>query len=365
MAEAVTLANDTLLCALRREPTPYVPVWLMRQAGRYLPEYAALRARAGSFMALATTPSLAAEVTLQPLARFPLDAAILFSDILTVPDAMGLGLSFAEGEGPRFERTTADERAIGALAVPDPAKLRYVFDAVSEIKRALAGRVPLIGFAGSPFTLACYMIEGGGSADFATVRKMAFARPELLDRLVAVNADAVAQYLEGQVSAGADALMLFDTWGGLLSPAAYRRFSLGPMCRILARLPHHVPTIVFTKGAGASLPAIVDSGASCVALDWTTDLADARRRFGSRVALQGNLDPLALLTDPKTVERVAVAMVDAAGPAPGYIFNLGHGIVPATPTENIDALVDAVHRAGPARPTMAKAERSGGGSNVR
>jgi uroporphyrinogen decarboxylase len=339
------LANDTLLRALRREPTPYVPVWLMRQAGRYLPEYTALRARAGSFMALATTPSLATEVTLQPLARFPLDAAILFSDILTVPDAMGLGLSFAEGEGPRFERTAADERAIKALAAPDLARLRYVFDAIGEIKRALAGRVPLIGFAGSPFTLACYMIEGGGSADFVTVRKMAFARPELLDRLVAVNADAVTQYLDAQVSAGADALMLFDTWGGLLSPSAYRRFSLEPMRAILARLPQHVPTIVFSKGAAASLPAIVECGASCIGLDWTVDLADARHRYGARVALQGNLDPLALLTDARTVESAAMAIVEAAGPAPGYVFNLGHGIVPTTPPENVDALVSAVHRA--------------------
>ncbi|HEX6138315.1 MAG TPA: uroporphyrinogen decarboxylase [Casimicrobiaceae bacterium] len=338
-------ANDTLLRALRREPTPYVPVWLMRQAGRYLPEYAALRARAGSFMALATTPSLATEATLQPLARFPLDAAILFSDILTVPDAMGLGLSFAEGEGPRFERTAADERAIAALAPPDLARLRYVFDAVAQIKRALAGRVPLIGFAGSPFTLACYMIEGGGSADYANVRKMAFARPDLLERLVAVNVDAIAAYLCEQVAAGADALMLFDTWGGLLAPAAYRRFSLDPMRAILARVPPHVPTIVFTKGAASSLPALVECGASCIGLDWTVDLADARRRYGARVALQGNLDPLALLTDPRTVERAAVALVEAAGLAPGYVFNVGHGIVPATPPENVAALVSAVHRA--------------------
>ena len=345
IAKTTPLANDTLLRALRCEPTRYVPVWLMRQAGRYLPEYAALRARAGSFMALATTPSLAAEVTLQPLARFPLDAAILFSDILTVPDAMGLGLSFVEGEGPRFARTSADERTIAMLAVPDLAKLRYVFDAIGEVKGALAGSVPLIGFAGSPFTLACYMIEGGGSADFAAVRKMAFARPELLDRLVAVNADAVAQYLAAQVSAGADALMLFDTWGGLLSPSAYRRFSLEPMRGVLARLPPHVPTIVFSTGAGASLPAIVECGASCIGQDWTADLADARRRYGARVALQGNLDPLALLTDPETIERAALAVVEAAGPAPGYIFNLGHGVVPATPPESVDALVRAVHQA--------------------
>lgn len=339
------LANDTLLRALRREPTPWVPVWLMRQAGRYLPEYVALRARAGSFMALATTPSLAAEVTLQPLARFPLDAAILFSDILTVPDAMGLGLSFAEGEGPRFQRKAADERSIGALTVPDPAKLRYVFDAVREIKRALGGSVPLIGFAGSPFTLACYMIEGGGSADFANVRKMAFARPDLLDRLVDINADAVTAYLREQAAAGADVLMLFDTWGGLLSPSAYRRFSLDPMRAVLASLPPDVPTIVFTKGATASLPAIVDSGASCVGLDWTADLAEARRNYGARIAFQGNLDPLALLTDPASVERAALAVVEAAGTRPGYVFNVGHGVVPATPPQNVAALVTAVHDA--------------------
>ena len=340
-----TLANDTLLRALRREPTPYAPVWLMRQAGRYLPEYAALRTRAGSFLALATDPSLATEVTLQPLARFPLDAAILFSDILTVPDAMGLGLSFAEGEGPRFERSTDEESSIAALAVPDLARLRYVFDAVAQIKRALAGRVPLIGFAGSPFTLACYMIEGRSSAGFAKVRTMAFARPELLDRVVRINAEAVTQYLHEQVRAGADALMLFDTWGGLLSASGYRRFSLAPMRSILARLPAAVPTIIFSKGAVASLPAIVESGAACVGLDWTADLADARRQFGERVAFQGNLDPLALLTDPASVERAAHAVLAAAGPRPGYIFNLGHGIVPATPPENVAALVDAVHRA--------------------
>jgi uroporphyrinogen decarboxylase len=318
------LRNDTLLRALRREPTPHVPVWLMRQAGRYLPEYAALRARAGSFMALATTPSLATEVTLQPLARFALDAAILFSDILTVPDAMGLGLSFAEGEGPRFARTTADEGSIAALAVPDLARLGYVFDAVAQIKRALAGSVPLIGFAGSPFTLACYMIEGGGSADFAKVRKMAYARPDLLERLVAINADAVTAYLREQVASGVDAVMLFDTWGGLLPAADYRRFSLGPMRTILQRLPQHVPTILFTKNGGNALPSIV---------------------HGDRVAFQGNLDPLALLTDPATVERMARDVVRAAGPEPGFIFNLGHGIVPATPPEHVRALVDAVHAA--------------------
>jgi uroporphyrinogen decarboxylase len=340
--------NDTFLRALRREPTPWTPVWLMRQAGRYLPEYNATRAKAGSFLALAQTPSLATEVTLQPLDRFPLDAAILFSDILTVPDAMGLGLSFAEGEGPRFARTTADEAAIRALAVPDLAKLAYVFDAVREIKRALKGRVPLIGFAGSPFTLACYMIEGGGSADFATVRRMAYARPDLLARLVAVNAQAVAAYLDEQVAAGADAVMIFDTWGGLLSADLYRKFSLAPMRAVLSALRPapggaRVPTIVFTKGGGAWLDDISGCGATAVGLDWTVDLAEARRRVGGRVALQGNLDPLVLLTDADTVRREAAAVVRAAGAAPGHVFNLGHGIVPATPPEHVAALVDAVH----------------------
>ncbi len=339
------LRNDTLLRALRREPTPHVPVWLMRQAGRYLPEYAALRARAGSFMALATTPSLATEVTLQPLARFALDAAILFSDILTVPDAMGLGLSFAEGEGPRFARTTADERSIRALAAPDLARLRYVFDAVAQIKRALDGSVPLIGFAGSPFTLACYMIEGRGSSDFASVRQMAYARPDLLERLVAVNVDAVAPYLAQQIESGVDAVMLFDTWGGLLPAALYRRFSLEPMQAVLARLPKGFPTILFTKNGGQALSLLSASGASCIGLDWTVDLRAARTRYGERVAFQGNLDPIALLTDPATVERTARAVVKAAGPAPGFVFNLGHGILPATPPDHVAALVDAVHTA--------------------
>ncbi len=316
------LRNDTFLRALRREPTDHTPVWLMRQAGRYLPEYNRTRARAGSFMTLAQTPELATEVTLQPLDRYPLDAAILFSDILTVPDAMGLGLSFAEGEGPRFARTVRDEAAVAALAVPDLAKLRYVFDAVASIRRALAGRVPLIGFAGSPFTLACYMIEGGGSDDYATVRTMAAARPDLLARIVDVNARAVAAYLREQVVAGADALMIFDTWGGLLSAAAYRRHSLAPMRAVLAALAadpatRATPTIVFTKGGGGWLDEIAACGASAVGLDWTVDLAQARARVGARVALQGNLDPLVLLTDPETVAREAAAVVEAAGPAPG------------------------------------------------
>ena len=343
------LANDTFLRALNREPTPYTPVWLMRQAGRYLPEYNATRSRAGSFLALAKTPALACEVTLQPLERFPLDAAILFSDILTVPDAMGLGLDFAAGEGPRFARTVRDESAVAALAVPDMASLSYVFDAVREIKAALAGRVPLIGFAGSPFTLACYMIEGGGSDDFATVRRMAYGRPDLLTRIVDINAQATAAYLNEQIAAGADAVMIFDTWGGMLTAAAYRRFSLAPMRAVLAALKpapdgRRVPTIVFTKGGGVWLDEIADSGASGVGLDWTVDIADARRRVGNRVALQGNLDPLTLLTDPATIEREATAIVRAAGPAPGHIFNLGHGIVQQTPPEHVGVLVETVHR---------------------
>jgi uroporphyrinogen decarboxylase len=337
-------ANDTLLRALRRDPTPYTPIWLMRQAGRYLPEYNAVRARAGSFMALATTPSLATEVTLQPLERFALDAAILFSDILTVPDAMGLGLSFSEGEGPRFARPVRDEAGIAALAVPDMAKLRYVFDAVSEIKRALNGRVPLIGFAGSPFTLACYMIEGGGSEDFAAVRRLAHARPDLMDRLVDVNAKAVRAYVREQAAAGADVVMLFDTWGGLLTAPAFERWSLASMRHVLDTVPRGVPTIVFSRGAGDRLHRLAASGASCVALDWGIDLDAARRAHGARVAFQGNLDPQVLLTDPDTVERAARAVLAAAGPAPGHVFNLGHGIVPGTPPELVGALVDAVHR---------------------
>ena len=344
-----TYENDVFLRALRREPTPYTPVWLMRQAGRYLPEYNATRAKAGSFLALAKTPSLACEVTLQPLSRFPLDAAILFSDILTVPDAMGLGLYFAEGEGPRFERRAADERAIAALEVPDMARLAYVFDAIGEIKRALRGRVPLIGFSGSPFTLACYMVEGAGSPDFATVRRMIHERPDLLQHLVDVNARAVVAYLDEQVRAGVDAVMLFDTWGGLLTTQAYHSHSLASMQAVLSALRpaadgRKVPAIVFTKGGAQWLESLASCGAQCVGLDWTADLGAARRQVGTRVALQGNLDPLALLAEPSAVERAATAVVRAAGHAPGHIFNLGHGIVPATPPENVAVLVDTVHR---------------------
>ncbi len=347
------LENDTFLRALRREPTPYTPIWLMRQAGRYLPEYNATRARAGSFLALCKSPAAATEVTLQPLERFPLDAAILFSDILTVPDAMGLGLYFAEGEGPRFERTAADEASIARLAPPDPnLELAYVMDAVREIRRALAGRVPLIGFSGSPFTLACYMIEGGASEDFRTVKRLIYARPDLAHKLLAVNARAVADYLNAQIEAGAQAVMMFDTWGGTLAHDAYLEYSLAYMRRVVASLTRsrddaHVPSIVFTKGGGQWLEAIAGIGCDAVGLDWTASLAAARRRVGDRVALQGNLDPLVLLTTPEAVRREAGRVLADYGPGAGHVFNLGHGIVPQTPPENVAALVDAVREASP------------------
>jgi uroporphyrinogen decarboxylase len=338
--------NDTLLRALRREPTEYVPIWLMRQAGRYLPEYNATRTRAGSFMRLCQDPELATEVTLQPLQRFPLDAAILFSDILTIPDAMGLGLTFVEGDGPRFERPLTDEIGIARLTAPDPSRLRYVFDAVASIKRALDGRVPLLGFAGSPFTLACYMIEGGGSPDFASVRRLFYARPDLLHRVLGINADAVGAYLVEQIRHGADAVMIFDTWGGLLSARGYVECSLAYIARVVqhVRGDHpSIPVIVFTKGGGQWLERIADCGCDAVGLDWTSDLRMARARVGRRVALQGNLDPQALLSAPKTIEAEARSILSAAGPEPGFIFNLGHGIVPGTPPDHVAALVAFVH----------------------
>jgi uroporphyrinogen decarboxylase len=345
---ATGVTNDTLLRALRREPTRHTPVWLMRQAGRYLPEYRATRERAGSFLALAQSPAFATEVTLQPLERFPLDAAILFSDILTVPDAMGLGLYFAEGEGPRFERPLRDEAAILALVAPDPAaRLRYVLDAVREIRKALAGRVPLIGFSGSPFTLACYMVEGSGSDDWRALKTMLYARPDLLHRILEVNARAVADYLNAQIESGAQVVMLFDTWGGQLSHAGYEEFSLAYSRRVLAALRKapdgaRVPSILFTKGGGAWLEAMAASGCDAVGLDWTVDPAAARARVGARVALQGNLDPAALFASPERVRGEARRVLDAFGAAPGHIFNLGHGVSQHTPVESVAALVDEV-----------------------
>ena len=335
------MKNDTLLRALARQPTEYTPIWLMRQAGRYLPEYNKTRAKAGSFLALAKTPALATEVTLQPLERFPLDAAILFSDILTIPDAMGLGLEFTEGEGPRFARPLRDEGAIGALAAPDPAaELGYVLDAVRQIRRSLAGRVPLIGFAGSPFTLACYMIEGAGSDDWRTLKTMRHARPDLLHRVLEVNAQAITAYLQAQVAAGIDVAMIFDTWGGTLAHEDYAPFSLAYTRRIVAAL--EVPTILFTKGGEPWLAEMMASGVSAVGLDWTSDAHRARQLAAGRVALQGNLDPAALFAPESAVRAAARRVLDAFGPAPGHVFNLGHGISPATPLSAVAALVDEV-----------------------
>ncbi len=348
------LKNDTLLRALLRQPTTRTPVWLMRQAGRYLPEYNATRARAGSFLALAKNPGLATEVTLQPLDRFRLDAAIVFSDILTIPDAMGLGLGFAEGEGPYFERPLREEREIRALVVPDPgASLRYVLDTVRQVRRALAGKVPLIGFSGSPFTLACYMVEGRGSADFRTIKSMLHNRPELLHHILEVNCRAVIAYLNAQIESGAQAVMIFDTWGGALGAAEYREFSLAYMRRIIEGLKreHHgerIPNILFTKGGGAWLEAIAASGCDAVGVDWTVDLGAARHQVGERVALQGNLDPMTLLAGPEASRRGVAAILAEFGRGHGHVFNLGHGLSQHTPPESVAALVDAVHELSPA-----------------
>ena len=360
-----TLQNDTFLRACLRQPTTHTPVWLMRQAGRYLPEYRATRAKAGSFMGLATNTDYATEVTLQPLERYPLDAAILFSDILTVPDAMGLGLSFGAGEGPRFAHPVRDESAVAALQSPDLDKLRYVFDAVTSIRKALlttdaqgrqVGRVPLIGFSGSPWTLACYMVEGGGSDDYRLVKTMLYSRPDLMHRILAVNAQAVTAYLNAQIDAGAQAVMIFDSWGGVLADGAFQRFSLDYTRRVVQGLQREkdgqkIPVIVFTKGGGPWLDQVASCGADVVGVDWTVNLADARRRVGKRVALQGNLDPNVLFAPPDAIEREAVAVLDsfgrpqrADGGWDGHIFNLGHGISQYTPPEHVTALVQAVHR---------------------
>jgi len=343
------MKNDRFLRALRREPVDCTPVWIMRQAGRYLPEYRATRARAGSFLALAKTPELACEVTLQPLDRFELDAAILFSDILTVPDAMGLGLYFVEGEGPKFERPVRSAADVARLAVPDiGTELRYVTDAVSLIRRELDGRVPLIGFSGSPWTLACYMVEGGGSDSFARIKAMLYDEPETLHRLLGVVTDAVIAYLAAQREAGAQALQVFDTWGGVLSPAMYREFSLRYLARIAQELPRgegaeRTPLILFGKGNAPHLEALADTGAEGVGVDWSVTLEEARRRTGGRVALQGNLDPAVLFASPERIRAEAAAVLQSYGPGPGHIFNLGHGITPDVKPEHLKALVDAVH----------------------
>jgi uroporphyrinogen decarboxylase len=345
--------NDTFLRALLREPVPYTPIWLMRQAGRYLPEYCETRKRAGSFLNLCKNPQLACEVTLQPLARYGLDAAILFSDILTVPDAMGLGLYFADGEGPKFERPLREEWAIRDLSAPDPnVHLRYVMDAVVEIRRALDNSVPLIGFSGSPFTLACYMVEGGGSDDFRTVKTMLYDRPDLLHRILEVTSQAVADYLNAQIQSGAQAVMIFDTWGGALPGWAYLEFSLNYMRRIVGELikvqdGERVPSIVFTKGGGQWLESIADIGVDAVGLDWTTDLGEARRRVADRVALQGNLDPIALFASPDGVAREARRVLESFGrhaAGSGHVFNLGHGISQFASPDNVGVLVETVRQ---------------------
>ena len=359
------LQNPCFLRACLRQATDHTPVWLMRQAGRYLPEYRATRTRAGSFMGLATNTDYATQVTLQPLERYPLDAAILFSDILTVPDAMGLGLSFAMGEGPRFAHPVRDEAAVSKLAVPDMDKLRYVFDAVTSIRRALNGRVPLIGFSGSPWTLACYMVEGAGSDDYRLVKTMLYARPDLMHKMLAINADAVAAYLNAQIEAGAQAVMLFDSWGGVLADGAFQQFSLAYTARVLRQLKREhegalIPRIVFTKGGGLWLEEMGQLDCEVLGLDWTVNLARARALVGGQggsagKALQGNIDPNVLFANPGQIQAEVAKVLESFGPphqapaddpdrvGPTHIFNLGHGISQHTPPENVAALVDAVH----------------------
>lgn len=349
MAFSPDLKNDRFLRACLRQPVDATPVWLMRQAGRYLPEYRATRERAGSFMGLATNPAYATEVTLQPLDRFALDAAILFSDILTVPDAMGLGLTFAQGEGPRLAHPLRDEAAVARLSVPDLDKLRYVFDAVSSIRRALQGRVPLIGFSGSPWTLACYMVEGSGSDDWRLPKTMLYSRPDLMHHILSVNAQTVAAYLNAQIDAGAQAVMIFDSWGGALADGAFQTFSLAYTRAVVRQLNREhqgerIPVIVFTKGGGPWLEAIADIGADVVGLDWTVGLRQARQRVGDRVALQGNFDPMALFSGVDAVRGEVRRVMNDFGPGPGHVFNLGHGINQFTPPEAVAALVDEVHR---------------------
>jgi len=355
------LQNDTFLRACLRQATDHTPLWLMRQAGRYLPEYRATRAQAGSFMGLATNVDYATEVTLQPLERYPLDAAILFSDILTVPDAMGLGLTFALGEGPKFAKNVRDEAAVKALAVPDMEKLRYVFDAVTSIRKALNGRVPLIGFSGSTWTLACYMVEGGGSDDYRAVKTLMYQRPDIMHQMLAINADAVALYLNTQIDAGAQAVMVFDSWGGVLADGNFQDFSLAYTRRVLAQLKRTgvdgqvVPRIVFTKGGGLWLDDMKPLDCEVLGLDWTVNLGAARAQVGSGAgakALQGNLDPNVLFANAAQIEAEAERVLrsfgaphtDKGSTGPTHIFNLGHGISQFTPPESVAVLVEAVHR---------------------
>ena len=343
------LKNDTFLRALLRQPTEYTPMWMMRQAGRFLPEYRETRKRAGSFLGLAKNPDFATEVTLQPLDRYPLDAAILFSDILTVPDAMGLGLYFADGEGPKFERPLRDAASIMALQVPDIDKeLRYVTDAVSQIRKTLDGRVPLIGFSGSPFTLSCYMVEGGGSDDYARVKTLMYSEPKLMHHILEVTTQAVIAYLNAQIEAGAQAVMIFDSWGGVLSHSAYHEFSLPYIERIVAGLIKEkdgvrIPNIVFTKGGGLWIDSIAATGCDAIGLDWTMDIGVARQKVGDKVALQGNLDPAVLFATPNAIRTEVEKVLSSFGFGSGHVFNLGHGISQHTNPDNVAALVEAVH----------------------
>ena len=342
------LHNDTFLRALLRQPVDYTPIWMMRQAGRYLPEYRATRAQAGGFMDLCKNTDFATEVTIQPLERFDLDAAILFSDILTVPDAMGLGLYFETGEGPKFTKPIQTEADVNALQVPDMANLRYVFDAVKSIRSALNGRVPLIGFSGSPFTLACYMVEGGSSKEFRTIKTMMYSRPDLLHKILDVNAQAITAYLNEQIAHGAQAVQIFDTWGGVLSDVAFQAFSLRYIKQIISGLKREnegrrVPVIVFTKGGGQWLESMAESGADALGLDWTTNIAQARARVGDKVALQGNFDPFALFGTPDAIKAEAARILAGFGNGSGHVFNLGHGINQHADPEHAKILVDTVH----------------------
>jgi uroporphyrinogen decarboxylase len=347
------LKNDLLLRALLREPTPRRPIWLMRQAGRYLPEYRALRARAGGFLQMCTNPAIACEITLQPVDRYPLDAAILFSDILTIPHAMNLGLEFEAGEGPRFARPVRTPADIDKLGVPDPnIDLKYVVDAVALVRRELHGRIPLIGFAGSPWTVATYMVEGGGSKSFALIKRMLYEAPRELHRLLALLAKATSLYLNAQIAAGAQAVMIFDTWGGVLTPTQYRDFSLRYVQQVVEAVTREsqgrrVPNIVFTKGGGAWLAEIAAIGCDAVGVDWNTDLSTARQAVAGRVALQGNLDPAALFAPPEQLRAEALQVLESYGAGPGHVFNLGHGITPEVDPQQVALLVDTVQNFRP------------------
>ncbi len=341
----MALKNDRFLRALKKQPVDCTPVWLMRQAGRYLPEYRKIRAQAGDFMTLCKTPELACEVTLQPLARFDLDAAIIFSDILTIPDAMGLGLHFVSGEGPKFTNPICNQKMVDELPLIDVNDdLSYVMDAVSTTKKALDQRVPLIGFSGSPWTLACYMIEGQGSKTFSQAKAMLYQSPQLMTQLLDKLVVVIIDYLLAQIEAGADCVMLFDTWGGLLTSEDYLTYSLDPMKRILAALPKEVPSILFTKGGGLWLPEMAVSGADALGLDWSTNIANARKLVGSQVALQGNLDPSILYAPPEVIEIKVQEILARFGQGTGHVFNLGHGIHPEIDPSHVKVMVDAVHR---------------------